>query len=86
MEAVELLGQVGFDIVLSDLKMPRMDGVALARQLLSKAPITPVLLMSGYAADDLEVLLELGVPCLSKPLSLEQLLSKIQTVLSYAAQ
>ena len=85
LEAMELVGQLRFDIVVSDLKMPRMDGVALARQLLSKSPITPVLLMSGYAADDLEALLELGVPCLSKPLALEQLLSKIETVLSYAA-
>ena len=85
MEAMELVGQLRFDMVVSDLKMPRMDGVALARQLLSKIPTTPMLLMSGYAADDLEALLELGVPCLSKPLVLEQLQSKIQTVLSYAS-
>ena len=86
LEAIELIGQLRFDVVLSDLKMPRMDGVALARHLLSKLPITPILLMTGYAADDLEALLELGVPCLSKPLVLEQLQSDLQTVLSNAAQ
>jgi CheY-like chemotaxis protein len=73
------------DIVLSDLKMPGMDGVALTRHLVSTFPHTPILVMTAYAADDVKTLSELRVPCLSKPLSLEKLKSEIQTVLSFQA-
>jgi CheY-like chemotaxis protein len=41
-EALELLAQSRFDLVLSDLKMPRIDGLALARHLLSQEPLTPI--------------------------------------------
>jgi CheY-like chemotaxis protein len=34
-EAMGLLGQCRFDLVLSDIKMPRMDGVAFAKHILS---------------------------------------------------
>jgi hypothetical protein len=37
-------------------------------------------------SEHLEAIQELGVPCLSKPLSLDQLLSKIQKVLSNGGQ
>jgi CheY-like chemotaxis protein len=42
LEAMELLAQSRFDLVISDVKMPRMDGVALARQILCSLPITPI--------------------------------------------
>ena len=79
-EAMELLAQSRFDLVLSDVRMPRLDGVALAKHLLSTVPITPILLMTGYDPK-MEAILRLGVPCLGKPLSLDQLLSQIQKVL-----
>ena len=79
-EALELVPQFRFDLVLSDLRMPRMDGVALAQHIVSNAP-TPVLLMTAYAADDLDTLSELRVPCLRKPFMLDQLKSEIQTAL-----
>ena len=78
-EAMELLAQSRFDLVLSDVRMPRLDGVALAKHLLSTVPITPILLMTGYDPK-IEAILRLGVPCLGKPLSLDQLLSQIQKV------
>ena len=59
-----------------------MDGVALARTLIFKFPITPILVMTAYAADDVKALSDLRLPYLSKPLSLEKLKPEIQTVLS----
>jgi two-component system cell cycle sensor histidine kinase/response regulator CckA len=85
-EAMELLAHSRFDLVLSDVKMPRLDGVALARHLLSTTPITPIFLMTGYDCDNLDTVLALGVPCLRKPLSLSELLSQIQKVLGHQEQ
>jgi CheY-like chemotaxis protein len=85
LEAMDLMCQFRIDVVISDLKMPGMDAVALARHLVSTFPHTPILVMTGYAADDVKTLSELRVPCLSKPLVLEQLKSEIQTVLGCGA-
>ena len=82
LEAMDLIGQFRVDIVMSDLRMPRMDGVALTRHILFKVPNTPVLVMTACAAQDVKALSELRVPVLNKPFGLEQLNSQIQTVLS----
>ena len=63
-----------------------MDGVALAKHILSTLPVTPVFLITANMSEYLEATQKLGVPCLSKPLSLDQLLSKIQKVLSNGGQ
>jgi CheY-like chemotaxis protein len=68
-EALKLFAQSRFDLVLSDVKMPRLDGVSLARHLLSNVPVTPIFLMTAYDFDNMDDILGLGVPCLSKPLS-----------------
>ena len=82
-EALELLAQSRFDLVLSDIKMPRLSGVALARHLLSHKPITPIVLMTAYDVDSREDISALNVPCLCKPLSFKQLLSQVQKVLGH---
>jgi two-component system, cell cycle sensor histidine kinase and response regulator CckA len=41
-------------LVLSDLRMPGMGGIELARRLALQWPRTPVLFMSGYSADAIE--------------------------------
>jgi CheY-like chemotaxis protein len=81
MEAVELLAQSRFDLVLSDVNMPRMDGVALARHIVSSESNTPIFLMTAHDIDTRKDILALKVPCLSKPLSLDRLLSEVQKVL-----
>jgi CheY-like chemotaxis protein len=41
-----------FDAVVSDLAMPRISGLQLARQVLEIRPGTPVVLMSGYVREE----------------------------------
>ncbi|MEP2703539.1 MAG: response regulator [Roseibium sp.] len=50
-EAVELLTQErgGYDLLLSDIKMPVMDGIALALHTARDYPKLPILLMTGFA-------------------------------------
>lgn len=81
LEALELLAQSRFDLVISDVRMPRMDGLALARHIISSEPIIPIFLMTAYHFDSREDILTLNVPCLSKPFSFDELLSQIQKLL-----
>lgn len=81
LEAMELMRQFRVDIVLSDLRMPRMDGLALTRHILSRLPSTPVLVMTAYAGEDIKSLSELRVPVLNKPFRLDLLNSEIKSVL-----
>jgi CheY-like chemotaxis protein len=80
-EALELLAQSSFDLVLSDIKMPRLSGLGVAKHLLSQKPTTPIVLMTAYDFETRADISALKVPCLSKPLSFDQLLSQVQKVL-----
>jgi len=57
-EGLEALGRAietesEFDLVLSDVVMPSMDGPAMAREIRRLRPELPVLFMSGYAEEQL---------------------------------
>jgi len=50
-EALDVLQSEGsgFDLLLTDIKMPVMDGIALALAVARAFPKLPILLMTGYA-------------------------------------
>lgn len=57
-EGLERLDETDFDLLLSDIRMPVMDGIELAHRAADKFPQLKILLMTGYAeqrerADDL---------------------------------
>jgi two-component system cell cycle sensor histidine kinase/response regulator CckA len=79
-EALEMLrtGQVTVDLIVSDIVMPRINGVELMQAVTESHPDVPVVLMSGYATAALS---ELGIatPCsiLPKPFPAERLLAEV---------
>lgn len=48
-EATEMLEAGPFDLVITDLKMPRMDGLALLKHVRARYPRTDVMMISGHA-------------------------------------
>jgi CheY-like chemotaxis protein len=84
LEALQKLDREKFDLVLSDIKMPRFDGYSLTKRVCASFPATPIILMT---ADPLEepgaVAAKSGARhMLTKPLVLDDLLEKITDVLS----
>jgi DNA-binding NtrC family response regulator len=47
-EALQLLENTTFDLVIADLNMPRMDGMALLERIKAKWPDLPVVIITGY--------------------------------------
>ena len=52
-EALEILRERPVDILLTDVKMPEMDGLELFRETRSLYPKLITIFMTAYAADDL---------------------------------
>ncbi|MBB6732198.1 response regulator transcription factor [Cohnella zeiphila] len=47
-EALALAGELHPDLVITDIKMPGMDGIELSRELRARRPELPILILSGY--------------------------------------
>jgi len=52
LEAVALAGQLQPDVILLDLVMPEMDGVAATEQILEHSPEARVLILTSFGEDD----------------------------------
>ena len=73
--ALELMRQQPFDVIVSDVRMPEMDGLQLLQRALRDFPLVPVVLMSAATGSvDAEDLVEFGaLEFLEKPVMLETL-------------
>jgi two-component system cell cycle sensor histidine kinase/response regulator CckA len=72
-----------FDLVVSDVVMPTMDGPAMARELRKLAPELPVLFMSGYAEEQLRNEIDIAnMHFIPKPFSVQQISDKVLAVLA----
>ncbi|WP_179124018.1 response regulator [Marinococcus halophilus] len=80
LQALEILNEHKIDIVLTDITMPNMDGLALTEELTALHPYVEVIMFSGY--DEFEYArqaLRLGVnDFLLKPIDIEELLSIVK--------
>ncbi|RME29368.1 MAG: response regulator, partial [Candidatus Zixiibacteriota bacterium] len=82
-EGLRLAREGTYDVILTDLAMPGISGLDLARQLKQAQVKTPVLLVTGYGERlSEEVMGRSGVhDILYKPFRIEQLLDKVEAAL-----
>ncbi|MBD0417274.1 response regulator [Oryzicola mucosus] len=65
----------GYDLILSDIRMPEMDGIEMAMKAATHFPKLPILLMTGYAdqrerAEELSLVIK---DVMQKPFTLSEL-------------
>lgn len=82
-----LAGEAHFDMIVSDVVMPNMDGPAMAKTVRKQYPDMPILFMSGYAEEQLRKSIDLdNVAFLPKPFSVAQIAEAVGEVLAEHAK
>jgi two-component system cell cycle response regulator CpdR len=82
--ALAALEKQKFDLLLTDIVMPDLDGIALSLKVAKDYPATKILMMSGYAnqrqrAHNLDFLVH---EVISKPFTLEEITRKVKEALA----
>jgi DNA-binding NtrC family response regulator len=87
-EAIEAIDKMDFDLVLTDIQMPRADGLAVLKHVREVAPQTLVTIMTAYASVDTAVTaLQLGAQdYLLKPIVFDDLLRKVNLLMEHKHQ
>lgn len=82
-EALEILQRESVPLVISDLRMPQMDGVTLLREITSRWPDTAVLMVTAVAEVESAVAcLQLGaLDYVAKPFHLDEVRARVQQAL-----
>ncbi len=76
-------GKEEFDLIVSDVVMPAMDGPAMARAIRRVKPDIPILFMSGYAEEQLRNDIDIeNMHFIPKPFSVQQINAKVAEVLA----
>ena len=84
-EALAKLQSETFDLLLSDIVMPEMDGIELAQRCAEVAPQTKVMFITGFAAVTLRASREAPqARVLSKPFHLRDLVLEVQRVFGHS--
>jgi two-component system copper resistance phosphate regulon response regulator CusR len=82
-QARAMAGEFDYDLVVLDLNLPRLDGVAILRYLRTRKPSMPILVLTGRTrVEDRVQCLDLGADdYLGKPFSFSELSARIRALL-----
>ena len=78
--ALQVLGQTNFDVVITDLKMPVMDGMQLLGEMRARSYECPVIVLTGYGTIEsaVEAMQSGAADYLTKPCNPDELLLKVE--------
>lgn len=80
---IELLQEQEFDLIVTDLKMPGMNGIEVLKAVKALQPDVPVIMITGYATVDtaVEAMKHGAVDYIAKPFTPDQFLEKVERAL-----
>lgn len=83
-EALSMLSKTIYDLVITDLVMPRVEGIELINRIKSQDPSLPVIAISGSNPYYLVMAGKLGINgAFTKPLNAVKFISTIQTLFGF---
>jgi len=83
LKALELMGRSKYDLVLTDLKMPHMDGMEVMAEIRKREPDAKVIIVTGYSTIEVAVkAIKMGAyNYIEKPFSPEVLITAVREAL-----
>ncbi len=87
-QAVKILNSTAIDLVITDLKMPEMDGFELLAYIHGKFPFLPAIVMTAFNTPEIEEMLVKGnsLQILEKPIDIDELSGAISEALAREAK
>ena len=84
-EAVEDFHAGEWDLVITDIKMPGLDGLEVLQRIKSKSPTTPVIMITAYATVEtsIQALRSGAYDMVTKPFEPEELLYRVKNALKH---
>lgn len=86
-EALAAIGTKRYELLLSDIVMPGMDGITLARHTAIESPDTKIMFITGFAAIAMTQLNDMKhkAAVYTKPFHLKELVTQVESFLGKAA-
>jgi two-component system cell cycle response regulator CpdR len=83
-KALAAVGSKGYHLLISDIVMPGMDGITLARHAVTEAPDTKIMFITGFAAIAMTQLGDLRhkAAVYTKPFHLRDLVKQVEEFLA----
>jgi DNA-binding NtrC family response regulator len=84
-EALELINKKDFDVIITDLKMPEIDGMALLRESFKQCPQTSVIIITAHASLEsaIEALRMGAFDYIIKPFDFDDLILKLKRLFEH---
>jgi len=85
-EAMVVMANIVFDVVICDVRLPKVDGFALLRHLHAHTPQTKVIMITayGHVPDAVSALKQGAYDYLSKPFDIKELLEQLRRIGKHA--
>ena len=82
-EALHILSNITFDLIISDLRMPRMNGYELMEEIVRRKIVTPVIFLTAYGGVESYMdLMNMGAfDYLNKPVEGREILNAVRNAL-----
>ena len=85
LEALEVLARERYDLVLLDIRMPRLDGIEVLERIRREWPDLVVVMMTAHGSEDIavEAMKKGAVDYISKPFSSDDMKKRVERAIQY---